>query len=527
MKTPLVLIVGAGPSGMTMAIELRRFGLDVRIIDKSGHPAQHSQALVVQARTLEQLQRYGVAATAVASGRKLTRGEFFSEGKRILSIDLHNISSRYPYALFLPQSETEAILNRHMESFGVRIERETELLGFEESGLAEAAVSALLRHADGSQEQIQPRWIIGCDGAHSVVRQHAGIDFAGAGTSLSFFLGDLELEGPDTPGDVLSIHFHHGNVVFMGRLSDKFTRVIVALHSNQSHSQENDPQTDSPKRDLTFADFQRPIDEAGIRVKILSSDWMTPFHVNDRQASHYRKGSVFLVGDASHIHSPVGGQGMNTGMQDAANLAWKLSAVAHGADDHLLDSYEEERAAVGKALLSFTGRGLKLATTANPLLEKLRDTLLPHLVGLHSVQKAVLGFISETAIEYRSSSIVSDHGGDGALRAGDRLPDIHIGEQDKGSTLLERWKEPDHLAILLNATDEEAADMAAGFAAIPIYSLHGSDLDDEGRNLMGGEKKLFILRPDGYIGFRAPLTKRDELTAYVSKVGVIHPDFEH
>ena len=522
MQTPLILIVGAGPTGMTMAIELRRFGLEVRIIDKSDHPALHSQALVVQARTLEQLQRYGIAAAAVASGRRLTRGEFFSEGKRILSIDLHNIPSRYPYALFLPQSETEAILNRHMESLGVRIERETELLGFKQTGLLagspEAGVSASLRHADGSQEHVQPRWIIGCDGAHSVVRQHAGIDFEGGGTSLSFFLGDFEIEGPDAPGDALSIHFYHGNVVVMGQLSDKFTRVIVALHSEQKND---------TKRDLTFQDFQGPIDEAGIRVKILSSDWMTPFRVNDRQASLYRKGSVFLAGDASHIHSPVGGQGMNTGMQDAANLAWKLSAVAHGADDRLLDSYQEERAAVGKALLSFTGRGLKLATTANPLLEKLRDILLPHIVSLHSVQKAMLGFISETAIEYRSSSIVSDHGGDGFLRAGDRLPDIHIGEQDKGSTLLESWTEPEHLAILLNATDEEATNMAAGFAGIPIYSLHGSDLDDEGRNLMGGEKKLFILRPDGYVGFRAPLAKRDELRAYVSKVGMVHPSFDH
>src|ERR1019366_4133327 len=142
------------------------------------------------------------------------------------------------------------------------------------------------------------------------------------------------------------------------------------------------------------------------------SEWMTPFRVNDRQAKHYRIGNVFLAGDASHIHSPVGGQGMNTGIQDVANLGWKLAAVLRGGDLVLLDSYEEERGAVGKALLRFTERGLKLATASNPLLETVRDDLLSALSSLTPVQKAMLGFISETGINYRSSSIVKDFGGD-------------------------------------------------------------------------------------------------------------------
>ena len=153
---------------------------------------------------------------------------------------------------------------------------------------------------------------------------------------------------------------------------------------------------------------------------------MTPFHVNDRQAKHYRIGNVFLAGDASHIHSPVGGQGMNTGIQDVANLAWKLAAVARGADDSLLNSYEEERGEVGRALLRFTERGLKLATVSNPLVEQLRDTVCanPHEVAART--ENAVGFVSETAIEYRSSSIVVDFGGDGHLSAGDRLPDLRL-----------------------------------------------------------------------------------------------------
>jgi 2-polyprenyl-6-methoxyphenol hydroxylase-like FAD-dependent oxidoreductase len=173
---------------------------------------------------------------------------------------------------------------------------------------------------------------------------------------------------------------------------------------------------------------------------------MTPFHVNDRQAEHYRAGNVFLGGDASHIHSPLGGLGMNTGIQDAANLVWKLAAGARGANDSLLNSYEEERGAVGRSLLKFTDRGLKMATAANPFVESVRDAFLPLISGLRPIQKSFLGFVSETAIEYRSSSIVADHGGDGSLRAGDRMPDLTLDAKNGGSTLLGDWTEAKHLA---------------------------------------------------------------------------------
>jgi 2-polyprenyl-6-methoxyphenol hydroxylase-like FAD-dependent oxidoreductase len=520
MSTPLVLVVGAGPTGMTAAIELKRAGLDVRIIDKSDHPAQHSQALVVQARTLEQLQRYGIADEAVAKGRKLTSGKFFSEGKQILSINLKHISSRYPYVLFLPQTETEAILNRHMESLGVTTERQTELVRFEQEG---DGISALLRHAGGVEEPIRPRWLVGCDGAHSIVRQQTGIPFEGGGIALSFFLGDLELEGPDTPTDFISIHLHHGNVVFLGRLSDTLTRVVVVLHSQQGQN----PQGRDPQRELTLKDFQDPMNEAGVQATIRSSEWMTPFNVHDLQARHYRSGNVFLAGDASHIHSPVGGQGMNTGMQDAANLAWKLGAVARGADLHLLDSYEEERAAVGEALIKTTGRGVKMATSTNPIFQSLRDALLPHIASLHSVQESMLGFVSETAIEYRSSSIVSEHGGDGSLRAGDRMPDLTIGEADKGATLLQNRTEAKHRMILLNATDQERDEIQASFASTPLIHLHSSDVDDQGLAVLGKEKKVLIVRPDGYIGFRGPLGEHDALQAYGRQDGLAQTVLTH
>jgi 2-polyprenyl-6-methoxyphenol hydroxylase-like FAD-dependent oxidoreductase len=505
MNATSVLVVGAGPTGMTMAIELARAGFDVRIIDKSDHAALHSQAIVVQARTLEQLQRYGIATAAIDHGRKLTSTTIRSDGKTIFSLSFEGLPSRFPFFLLLPQTETEAVLNERMESLGVSTERKVELISFTQGN---GGVSAVLRHPDGSDEEIKPRWIVGCDGAHSLVRAKTAIPFEGEGVGVSFFLGDVELDGPDAARNELVLNVHGGDVVFMGRLSNRITRLIVASGGAQQEDQQ---------RDLSIKDFQDAVDKAGLRVTVRSSTWMTPFHVNDRQAKHYRAGNVFLAGDASHIHSPVGGQGMNTGIQDAANLGWKLAAVARGADERLLDSYEEERSEVGRALLKFTERGLKITTGSSPVVEAARNTLLPLIVSLKPVQKSILGFISETAIEYRSSSIVADHGGDGSLKAGDRMPDIPLGR----NSLLQDWTDGKHLAILLDAKDQEADKVKQHLPHARVIVVRSSELDDEGRELFGAGKKLLILRPDGYLGFRGAPANLVELDAYARQDGLI------
>jgi hypothetical protein len=271
---------------------------------------------------------------------------------------------------------------------------------------------------------------------------------------------------------------------------------------------------------LTLKDFQDAIDNAGVKVTVHSADWMTPFRVNDLQAKHYRAGSVFLAGDASHIHSPVGGQGMNTGIQDIANLAWKLAAVARGANDSLLNSYEEERAAVGRALLHFTERGLKMATTPNPVLEALRDALLPLATKLLPVQKMMMGFISETAIGYRSSSVVADLGGDGHLRAGDRLPDFAL-RGDGAKFLLQNWNDGKHLAVVVsNSTHGSGRAVAAirdGLPNAELIPLPVSCLSEDDRDLVGREDKLLIVRPDGYIGFRGPIDDPEPWRKYAQQ----------
>jgi 3-(3-hydroxy-phenyl)propionate hydroxylase len=549
-----VLIVGAGPTGLAMAIELKRLGMPVRLIDKAEAPAQYSRALVVQARTLEQFERYGIADEAVARGRKMHGASLFSEGKQIVSFKLDEIPGRYPFALFLPQSETERLLTERLLSLGGEIERGTELLSYKNG---KDGIEAQLRHKAGTVQTVPARWLVGCDGAHSLVRQQSKISFKGDTSGLDFFLGDLELNGPDAPGDEISLHLHRGNVVFFGRLDDKLVRVIVIMQ----RAADTPPLTRQP----TIADFQAAIDGAGAKVTVTSAAWMTPFHINQRKAERYRIDSAFLAGDASHIHSPVGGQGMNTGIQDAANLAWKLAAVADGAGTELLDTYDEERGKVGEELLKTTSLGLLLATSANPIIEIVRDLLAPALTSLEPVKHAMMGFVSETAIHYRGSSIAADYGGDGELRAGDRVPNPDVEyEGGKRGRLLDDLADGRALAMGIGIEDmrkirarvpranflelrsaegmlgteievppEEANGEKAGYHPVqdefPASRPSGRAvahseiglLTPEIEKLSGSENRVVVIRPDGYVGFRGSIDDLARLDDYARLTGLV------
>lgn len=493
-----VLIVGAGPTGLALGIELQRLGLSSRLIEKNPEPARHSQAIVVQARTLEQFERYGIAETAIERGRKLLRASLVSEHRTIVTFPFERIPGRYPFVLFLPQNETERLLIEHLESIGGRVERGTELRSFTDTG---DAVEAELAGPEGS-ETVRARWLVGCDGAHSTVRNLTRVPFVGETVGLSFFLGDLELAGPDVPGDELRIYLHRGDVVFIGRLGRYTHRVIVALHEEQGRDQERVP---------TVEDFRSAIARnAGAGITVIRSMWMTPFHINQRKATHYRIGRVFLAGDASHIHSPVAGQGMNTGIQDVANLAWKLAAVRAGAPDSLLDSYESERGAVGEALLAITSRGLAAVTATNPLVDLMRDAIASMATRFDPVIARLVGFISETAITYRHSPIVCDTGGEGRLRAGDRAPDADIDDR----RLLAPLREARPLALVIDG------DPGAVFELIPAataVAVRGDRLDRTTRDAYG-RGMVHVVRPDGYIGFRGRIGNREALSAYARGV---------
>ena len=515
------LVVGAGPTGLTMAIELLRLGVPVRLIDKSLHPAQFSQALVIQARTLEQFERYRIAEETISQGRKLFHISIISEGRNVVKFEFHRIPGRYPFLLFLPQSQTEKILTAHLESLGGRIERGTQFLAFK---TAENDLVATLQLPDGTHEQWSGTWLIACDGAHSLVREQTRTPFVGDRVGLTFFLADLHLDGPDIPGDELKIYLHRGDVVFLGRLTDDLCRVIVA-----SHDKRLEPKAD---KQLALSDFQEAIDRAGIRVTAKPGPWMTPFYISQRKVENYRVGGVFFAGDAAHIHSPVAGQGMNTGLQDAANLGWKIAAASRGAADGLLDTYHHERNRVGETLMKITSRGLAAATNPNALFESIRDSFLSFATSLEPVQNAAAGFVSETSINYRRSPAVMDYGPQSSLHAGDRMPNFPLtldGAQQ--GWLLDALREPKHLVISIGLRNERQLIERvprANFLFLPTPSLRSADDASQAQpfhQLFGLQDRfatdcIFVVRPDGYIGFRGSSAHLDRLEYYARLNGL-------
>lgn len=506
-----VLIVGAGPTGLTMAAEAARFGMRYRIVDKAPQGARYSQALVVQARTLEQFERYEIAQRAIECGRRLRRIRMYSDGKRVLEASLEDIPGSYPFVLFLPQTETERLLTEHVQTQGGSIERQIELRSFVDRG---ERVECELAHANGTTERVTCAYLIGADGAHSTVRHLLGMPFEGRAVKFDFFLGDLKLQG-DVPDDALAVHLHHGNVVFMGRMDGDYCRVIVALHD------------DPMEREPSAEDFQAAIDLCGIEnVRVSDPRWMTAFHISERKTPAYSRGRVFMAGDATNIHSPVGGQGMNTGIQDAANLLWKLALVESGrARPLLLESYDAERKPVGDALVDATSLALRGATTSNWLLERLRDGLLSRIATIDAVQDRLRGAVSEIGIHYRRSPVVRDAGGPSPLRAGDRAPDCEtVDETGTRFRMFDLLKEPLHTVVAVRPHGGTELPRLARMLAEYRDVMQGSVLldgdEDFDRQYAGGGSTIYVVRPDGYVGFRGTCADLDALEAWASELFV-------
>lgn len=504
-----VLICGAGPTGLAMAAEAARLGLRYRIIDKASHGALHSQALVVQARTLEQFERYEIAQRAIEYGRRLRRIRIYSEGRRVVEASLEEIPGSYPFVLFLPQTQTERLLVEHVEAQGGRIEREAELRALTER---DACVDVEIARADGTSERTSCAYLIGADGAHSTVRHLLGMPFEGGSVQHDFFLGDLRVQG-DVPDDELSVHLRHGNLVFVGRMDDTHCRFIVAL--------QDDPMTREP----TVDDFQRAIDLCGIEnLRVSDPLWMTSFHVSERRTPAYSRGRVFLAGDATNIHSPVGGQGMNTGIQDAANLVWKIALVQSGrARPSLLDSYDAERKPVSDALMRVTAVTLRAATSSNWLLEHFRDALLSRLASVDAVQNRLRGAVSEIGIHYRGSPIVRDADGTSRLQAGDRAPDCEVvDETGTRFRIFDLLKEPVHTVLAIEPQPDFELPRLAHLLAEYRDVMQGAVLvggDDDFLKQYGREGgMLYAIRPDGYIGFRGSCADFAALEEWTGKL---------
>ena len=478
MTDTRVLVVGAGPVGMTLALALRRQGLAVRIVDKSASRTDKSKALVIWPRTLELLDIQGCAERFVAAGLHVRGARILGEGQELVHAHFDLARSAFPYALLIPQSETERLLEELLADAGVRVERRVELLSFADDG---QRVNARLRDADGREADESAAWLAGCDGAHSTVRHALGLAFDGDTMESSWTLADVQIDG-ELPDDIMTIGWQSAGVTAYFPMGGRRFRMIAETGATTP---------DAAEPSLT--EVQAQIDErgpAGLRAR--DPLWLSRFGINERKIADYRHGRVFLAGDAAHIHSPAGGQGMNTGMQDAFNLAWKLAMVERGtAVPGLLDTYSAERSAIGEQVLRSTGRMTRIAMLRNPLLRELRDQVAGTLTRLPAIQQRLVDQLTELDLHYAHSPLSSTpHGAARNPAAGARVPDLALGDTRLHS-LLGRGR-----FVLLSvgvATPQVPTDVERLVCTATVPGAEGYD---------GGHH--FLVRPDGYLALSAP-----------------------
>ncbi len=413
-----VLIAGAGPVGLAMASELARYGMSVRIIDKNDGRTDKSKALVIWARTLELMERMGpgCAEKFVAAGMKVEGANIFQGRDTVGHVDLTQIESRYNFALMLPQSETERLLEEHLAGLGVKVERQTELVKF--SAGSENIACTLV--SGGQEEIVQPGWLIGCDGAHSAVRHGLGMEFSGSTMLVDWILADIHLDGLSGPPAV-DIWWDSDGVLAMFPIKPGRCRVIADIGPSKIQS------GPANRPDPTLAEVQAILDKRGPGdLKASDPAWLAGFTINERKVADYRSGRIFLAGDAAHVHSPAGGQGMNTGIHDACNLAWKLAMFAHGAcaDEPVLASYSPERSGIGKILLEATGRATSIAVLKGGVAQSIRNHIASLVLGFSPVRRELASVLSEVAIGYPESPMNAKHPAhiSGGPKLGHRAP---------------------------------------------------------------------------------------------------------
>ncbi|MGH8824546.1 MAG: FAD-dependent monooxygenase [Jiangellaceae bacterium] len=524
-----VLVVGAGPTGLTLAAQLRAFGARFRVVDRQLDRVHESRALAIQPRTLEVLAGLGVTKDLVARGNPAVQLRMHL-GRRVVSMPLYDIGvsdTAYPFLLFLSQAETERVLGEHLHDRGVEVERGVELVGLAPE---EHRMTCRLVHDDGRRESVPARYVVGCDGAHSAVRGLARIPFEGAAYPQTFLLADLEADGLER--DAAHAYVTEAGMLFFFPLRTPASWRMLAMRPRSYP-------VDGP---IGLAQLQAIVDaysREGLRLR--DPVWMTDFQLHNRGATHYRAGPVFLAGDAAHIHSPAGAQGMNTGIQDAVNLGWKLAMVAQGiANPALLDTYELERAPIGRAVLRFTDRAFTIATTDGPIARLARTHLAPRLVplALRSTALRAAGFrtLSELGLHYRHSPAAtgSPRARRRAPKAGDRFPDAAVTHNGQPTTLhaavaapglhlllcgpfgawpSDRTGQPTmpfgDLVTVVRLTREDRPDVLRTTEGIALRRL-GLDAADTAAGQI-------LIRPDGYIGYRSGGTDTTGLHRYLRR----------
>lgn len=511
-----VLVVGAGPTGLMLANQLGRRGVRAMIIDRHAGPAVQTRALGVQARTLEIYSHLGIAERALELGKRATGAHIWTGGRLSARVPLGDIGrdlSPYPYLLILGQDDNERLLGEILRQWGMAVQWNTELVGLTQEA---DRVRAALKQPDGTSREITAAWVAGCDGARSTVRSLCGIEFAGAPYEHVFFVADTQVTGSMAPDELNVYLWRDGFHLFFPMRGTDHWRIVGIV-----------PPALRGKDDLDLADVIPSMrQEAGAGLSFQGCSWFSTYRIHHRRAVRFRDRRCFLLGDAAHIHSPVGAQGMNTGLQDAYNLGWKLALVLSArAGAAILDTYENERIPVARQLLSTTDRGFALVVSDARLAGMFRTRILAKVMALamrfDRIRKVVFRTISQTGIQYRQSPLSQTLPGlpDAGPRAGDRFPWLRVKLSADGPAE-DLFQKLDDTRFNLVVIGQPAP--AAGIPVLGdllrthvIPSDPANDRELERANIP--RPSFYLLRPDCYVGLSGSRLEVDAVTRYVSE----------
>jgi 2-polyprenyl-6-methoxyphenol hydroxylase-like FAD-dependent oxidoreductase len=499
-----VLVIGAGPTGLVLALWLTGLGVKVRIIDKTAEPGTTSRALAVQARTLELYRQLDLTEAVVARGHRVPAVNLWVKGEAAARLPFESVGSGltpYPFLHIFPQDQHERLLIERLSDLGIAVERQTELVSFTNG---ENGVMARLRGPGGQEFDCEANYIAGCDGARSTVREAIGTGFPGGTYRQIFYVADVEAAGPAVNGE---LHVDLDEADFLGVFP------LAGAGSARLIGTVRDERADRADT-LTFKDISdRAINH--LKVRVNKVNWFSTYHVHHRVTHHFRKGRAFLLGDAAHIHSPAGGQGMNTGIGDAINLAWKLAAVIAGrAPDKLLDSYEAERIGFARRLVATTDRVFSFVTSDGRLADFLRTRvaplLIPRAIAFQPVREFMFRTVSQIMVNYRNGPL--SRGAAGQVHGGDRLPWARVDGADNFATLATLdWQ--------VHVYGAAKADLAAWCAAqkLPLHVFEWQPGYEAGGL---ARDALYLLRPDTYVALADGAGTADAVERYFRDQGI-------
>ena len=523
MESTSVLVVGAGPTGLFLSGELARRKIDVKIIEKHGARQEISKALVIQARTLEAMDLCGLVAKFLAKGYPAPGLNIGLHGSAGAAVNLRKLNTRYPYLLVLPQNDTEEILEQRLRDEHVEVTRRCELVSLQQN---EGCVESSVRVNGTENTLIRSQYVVGCDGVHSAVRTTAGIPFEGDDIDWTVFLADVKLDANFIRTRITNFTGNRGFVSILPFL-EVFARIFAVDFEKQNVPVEEE---------LTLSDLQDTVDSIlPKRVTLSEPRWITRFRSPSRQVPRMRDGRILVAGDAAHGHSPAGGQGMNSGLQDAHDLAWRLAAVVTDQSSaELLDEYSEERTTVNREIQRETDQMFRSFVLTNPLLRLGRDLLLRSGLALPAVQKTIGEELSNIGVSYRFSGqskreIQRERSVSDGIAPGDRMPDADLWAPGEPVLRLYDVLRPTrfHLCLYLSAErlqDDRALikdlltemDRALGATCECIVILDEglpSEVDVNARVVVDhrgqfaaqthvSHRNLILIRPDGYVALR-------------------------